>query len=154
MAEAKMVNDLILPLARSLAANWNDGNRREAGVALAHIAGCGELAGDAIHAMAKLLKKVRLPDFTNEFAFPSFLTNRMQINPVRFLEAQMACLRLSFNRWLDYDPEELESERATEEELEAVEAKEKEQHALVSLAAFERAPLLQAERLLLTVPPF
>ena len=46
----------------------------------------------------------------------------------------MACLRISFQKWLDFDAEDVESERATEEELEAIEAKEKEQTALVSLA--------------------
>ena len=57
--EEKLVHELILPLARSLTANWNDGNRREAGLALAHIAGSGDLASHAIQSMARLLKKVR-----------------------------------------------------------------------------------------------
>ena len=54
-----------------------------------------------------------------------------QINPVRFLEAQMACLRLSFQTWLLNDPEELDNDRPTEAEMEAFEEQEKQQEALV-----------------------
>ena len=48
-----------------------------------------------------------------------------QIEPVRLLEAQMACLRQAFDDWLDMEPEELESDRPTEEELAEFENAEK-----------------------------
>jgi cohesin complex subunit SA-1/2 len=54
-----LVNNLIMPLARSLTANWNDGNRKEAGVVLAHIVGSGPEAAQTVHAIARMLKKVR-----------------------------------------------------------------------------------------------
>jgi cohesin complex subunit SA-1/2 len=94
--EGPLVNDLLLPLARGLTANWNAGSRREAGIVLAHITGSGHEATHAVQAMARLLKKV---------------------NPVRFLEAQMASLRLAFEEWVNNEPEELESDRPTEEEM-------------------------------------
>jgi hypothetical protein len=52
-------NESILALARSLTANWNDGNRKEAGVVLAHIVGSGPEAAQTVHAIARMLKKVR-----------------------------------------------------------------------------------------------
>ena len=73
--EEKRVDDLLLlPLARTLAFNWAAGNRREAGVALAHITGSGNEASALVSTLSKTLKK---------------------IDPVRFLEAQMASLRQS-----------------------------------------------------------
>jgi ABC-type Fe2+-enterobactin transport system substrate-binding protein len=53
-----LVNDLLLPLARGLTANWNDGSRREAGIVLAHITGSGSEATHIVQAMARQLKKV------------------------------------------------------------------------------------------------
>ena len=50
---------------------------------------------------------------------------RLQIEPVRLLEAQMACLRQAFEDWLDMEPEEPESDRPTEEELAEFENAEK-----------------------------
>lgn len=49
---------LLLPLCRSLATNWKVGNRREAGVALAHITGSGSEASQVVTALSRLLKKV------------------------------------------------------------------------------------------------
>lgn len=55
---AALINDLIMPLARGLTANWTDGNRKEAGIVLAHVTGSGQQAGHAVQAMARMLKKV------------------------------------------------------------------------------------------------
>lgn len=44
----------------------------------------------------------------------------MKIQPVRFLESQMAALRMSFKTWLDREPEEPEDDEATEEYEEAL----------------------------------
>ena len=49
---------LLLPICRSLASNWKVGNRREAGVALAHITGSGSEASQVVTALSRLLKKV------------------------------------------------------------------------------------------------
>lgn len=57
--EVALVKDLLLPVARALTANWTHGNRKEAGVILSHLTGSGKLAGSTVHAMARLLKKVR-----------------------------------------------------------------------------------------------
>jgi hypothetical protein len=44
----------------------------------------------------------------------------------------MACLRMSFQNWVDSEPEELETDRPTEEQLHAYEEAEKRQAELVS----------------------
>jgi len=54
-----VISELLLPLSRSLATNWSSGNRREAGVALAHITGSGQGAASVVSTLSKLLKKVR-----------------------------------------------------------------------------------------------
>jgi len=73
--EDMMGNDtLLLPIARTLAYNWKEGNRREAGVALAHLTGSGDKAHSLMSTLSKVLKKN---------------------DPVRYLEAQMASLRQS-----------------------------------------------------------
>mmetsp|Transcript_4445 Transcript_4445/g.12822 ORF Transcript_4445/g.12822 Transcript_4445/m.12822 type:complete len:1392 (+) Transcript_4445:134-4309(+) len=100
--------DLLLPIARSLAANWADGNRKEAGIVLSHLTGKGKLAGQTVHLMAKKLKK---------------------INPVRFLESQMAALRMAFQQWIDGEPEEI-PEHPSEDQMEAFEEAEKSHQAL------------------------
>lgn len=56
--ESSLVRDLILPVARALAANWTQGNRKEAGVILSHLVGSGKLVGQTVHHLARLLKKV------------------------------------------------------------------------------------------------
>ena len=58
--EAAMVRSILLPVARALTANWTQGNRKEAGVVLTHLTGSGKLAASTVHAMARLLKKVRI----------------------------------------------------------------------------------------------
>lgn len=68
---------LLLPIARVLAFNWKEGNRREAGVALAHLTGSGDNAHSTMSALSKVLKKN---------------------DPVRYLEAQMASLRQSVSQ--------------------------------------------------------
>lgn len=45
----------------------------------------------------------------------------------------MTCLRLSFENWVDNEPEELETDRPTEQELHEYEEAEKRHAALVSL---------------------
>ena len=66
--ENKMIaRQLLLPLSRSLATNWSLGNRREAGVVLAHVTGSGQEAASIVSAMSKLLKKVC--DFVFYFRF-------------------------------------------------------------------------------------
>jgi cohesin complex subunit SA-1/2 len=47
-----------MPLARGLTANWNDGNRKEAGIVLGHITGSGQEVAHTVQAMARMLKKV------------------------------------------------------------------------------------------------
>ena len=89
---------LLLPLCRSLATNWKVGNRKEAGVALAHITGSGSEASQVVTTLSRLLKKVE---------------------PVRLLEAHMASLRQSYEDWINNDPEELANDHPTDEEMAA-----------------------------------
>lgn len=58
-AAGTLVEELLMPLARSLTANWNDGNRKEAGIALSYITGKSQEASSAVQNMARFLKKVR-----------------------------------------------------------------------------------------------
>jgi hypothetical protein len=55
--------DLVAPLARSLTANWNDGNRKEAGIVLSYITGYSKETGQTVQDMATFLKKVRRQQF-------------------------------------------------------------------------------------------
>ena len=96
--DVDLVRRMFLPFARSLATNWKCGNRREAGYALAHITGSGPEASKIVGAMARVVKK---------------------IDPVRLLETQMACLRTSFEDWLNNEPDEPESDRPTDQEMAA-----------------------------------
>ena len=57
--DVRRTKELVLPIARSLTANWTEGNRREAGVVLSHLAGKGKITGQTVHIMARMLKKVR-----------------------------------------------------------------------------------------------
>jgi cohesin complex subunit SA-1/2 len=97
------VESLLLPLARGLTANWKLGNRREAGAGLGHITGSGQESSRLVSSMSKVLKK---------------------IEPVRLLEAHMACLRQDYEEWANEEPEELGS-RPTEDEIAAHEVSEK-----------------------------
>ena len=83
----------LLPLVRSLASNWKMGNRREASYALSHITSSGTVAAEMVETFSRLLKK---------------------LEPVRLLEAQMASLRLSYEKWLNNDPEEIMAETLTQ----------------------------------------
>lgn len=85
----------LLPVARGLCTNWEFGNRREAGTALAHIAGSGKEAHDVALAISRVLKKIQ---------------------PVRLLEAHMACLRQDYEEWAESEPEEL-GDRPTDAEM-------------------------------------
>jgi cohesin complex subunit SA-1/2 len=51
------------------------------------------------------------------------------MGPVRFLEAQMACLNQTFNDWINVEPE-LENDRPTDDELAAFEEAEKKHAAM------------------------
>ena len=112
----KLPQSLLLPMGRAIAANWNSGNRREAGMFLRHISSSGPTASNIVSASCKEMKK---------------------IDPVRLLESQMASLRQSYENWVDDEPA-LESERPTEEEMaeyEAEEANHREQFALLEQRA-------------------
>lgn len=69
--DTEMVETSLLPICRGLATNWRHGNRREAGVALAHITGSGKSASDLVGAMSRLLKKV-LATITIHHCSPAF----------------------------------------------------------------------------------
>lgn len=99
------IEQLLLPIARGLSANWKDGIRREAGAVLSHITGSGRIARCTVSSLSRVLKR---------------------IEPVRFLEAHMACLRQDFDDWAASEPEELESDHPTEKEMVAYDEKEKE----------------------------
>ena len=60
----------------------------------------------------------------------------VQTNPVRMLESQMACLRLSFEHWLDTEPIVPEDTSPTDEEIQAFEEAEKRH--LDSFASMEQ----------------
>jgi cohesin complex subunit SA-1/2 len=108
---------LLLPMARALCTNWDGGSRKEAGAVLLHIAGSGKDASDLVHCMLRVLKK---------------------INPVRLLEAQMACLRQKFEEWAEDEPEE-PGDRPNDDEMREFEEKEhihlEKFDALVTLAS-------------------
>eukprot|EP00934_Nitzschia_sp_Nitz4_P000537 Nitzschia sp. Nitz4//scaffold50_size126154//44740//48960//NITZ4_003680-RA/size126154-augustus-gene-0.125-mRNA-1//-1//CDS//3329553683//537//frame0 len=91
--EETLVQQLVLPIARSLVANWTFGNRKEAGVILSHLTSGGKLTGQTILSLARLMKKIQ---------------------PVRFLESQMAALRMTFQEWIDNEPEEPPEESMSE----------------------------------------
>jgi hypothetical protein len=56
--KGEAVLSLLFPLARGLGTNWETGNRREAGAALAHIAGSGKETQELVQAMSRVFKKV------------------------------------------------------------------------------------------------
>jgi len=101
-----------------LTANWNDGNRKEAGTLLAYVAGHSKATGQVVQDAARMMKK---------------------INPVRYLEAQMACLRMGFNKWLDSEPE-ISDDPTDDEEQEYKEAAE--QHGQMFQNVEQQARLL------------
>jgi cohesin complex subunit SA-1/2 len=61
--DVDMARELLLPLARSVAANWREGNRREAGHLLAHATGTGPETAKMVTATSRILKKVSLVVF-------------------------------------------------------------------------------------------
>lgn len=106
---------LILPMARAIAANWTNGNRREAGMFLSHISSSGPTASDIVSTTSRVLK----------------------IDSVQLLESQMASLRQSYEKWVDDEPE-VDSDRPTEEEMaefEEAERKHREQFAALEQRA-------------------
>lgn len=103
--DKERVDDLLLPFCRTCVANWSSGCRREAGSVMAHIVGSGQTSRQMVTSMSRLLKK---------------------LDPVQLLESHMVCLRLSFDDWLNHEPEEPESDNPTEEEMVEFEQAEKE----------------------------
>ena len=99
------VCDLLLPFCRAFVANWSKSNRREAGYAMAHIVGSGQTSQHMLIAMSRIVKKM---------------------DPVHLLETHMACLRTSFDDWLNSEPEDIESDRPSDEEMAAYADAEKE----------------------------
>ncbi len=99
------VCDLLLPFCRAFVANWSKSNRREAGYAMAHIVGSGQASQHMLTAMSRIVKRM---------------------DPVHLLETHMACLRTSFDDWLNSEPEDIESDRPTDEEMAAYALAEKE----------------------------
>lgn len=98
-----------------MAANWRSGNKREAAVAFSHISHSGEENAKAVHSTMKVLKK---------------------IDPAGTLEAQLACLRQMYADWVDSEPAEPESDRPSEDEMEAFEHAEKEHAEAVSFQRY------------------
>lgn len=99
------VCDLLLPFCRAFVANWSKSNRREAGYAMAHIVGSGQASQHMLTAMSRIVKRM---------------------DPVHLLETHMASLRTSFDDWLNSEPEDIESDRPTDEEMAAYALAEKE----------------------------
>ena len=54
-----------------------------------------------------------------------------KVDPVRLLEAHMASLRQSYENWMESEPAEIESDRPTDEEMNAFEVAEKEHESQV-----------------------
>eukprot|EP00979_Chaetoceros_neogracilis_P004113 scaffold716_cov204-Chaetoceros_neogracile.AAC.2 len=102
------ISSLLLSNARAVCANWKQGNRREAGLLLSHITSSDTRAVDIVEALFNLLKAIQ---------------------PVRFLEAQMASLRQSYKDWIDSEPADIDDENPTDEmmtQFEMDEVKHKE----------------------------
>ena len=91
--DEEIARSLLLPLTRGLTSNWKLGNRREASFALTHVTGSCAVATEIIDSFSRLLKR---------------------IEPVRLLEAHMASLRLSYEKWLNNDPEEMMGDNLTQ----------------------------------------
>lgn len=102
--DLERVCDLLLPFCRTFVANWSQSNRREAGYAMAHIVGSGQASQQILTALSRIVKKM---------------------DPVHLLETHMACLRTSFDDWLNSEPEDIESDRPSDEEMAAYEYAEK-----------------------------
>ena len=117
------VCDLLLPFCRTFVANWSNSNRREAGYAMAHIVGSGRASQQMLTSMSRIVKKM---------------------DPVHLLETHMACLRTSFDDWLNSEPEDLESDRPTDEEMAEFEEAEKAHHERFDLIVQQAGRLSQS----------
>ena len=107
--EKDVILEFLLPLLRSLGPNWSGyGNRREAGIALSFLTGYGHESSGLVSALSKTFKRT---------------------DPVRLLEAHMACLRQLYDDWIDNEPEDIDDDRPTEEQMTAFEDAEKAHHA-------------------------
>ncbi|GAX23736.1 cohesin complex subunit SA-1/2 [Fistulifera solaris] len=91
-------HDILLSMARGLAVNWKTCNRREAGMVFAHLNDENNETKSIISSLSSVAKT---------------------IDPYRLLEAHLACLTQSFDGWLSAEPEEPESDRPSEEEMES-----------------------------------
>eukprot|EP00546_Thalassionema_frauenfeldii_P017841 CAMPEP_0178905524 /NCGR_PEP_ID=MMETSP0786-20121207/6323_1 /TAXON_ID=186022 /ORGANISM="Thalassionema frauenfeldii, Strain CCMP 1798" /LENGTH=691 /DNA_ID=CAMNT_0020577141 /DNA_START=154 /DNA_END=2232 /DNA_ORIENTATION=+ len=103
--DVSTVHRWLLPFGRSLVANWSESNRREAGYVFAHSVGSGRAAQDLLLALGQCCKRM---------------------DPVRLMETHMATLRTSFDAWLAHEPEDVESERPTDDEMAAFAAAEED----------------------------
>ena len=56
--EKKLSQSLLYPMGRALAANWTNGNRREAGIFLRHIGASGETASDVVSTTCRAMRKI------------------------------------------------------------------------------------------------
>ncbi len=54
-----------------------------------------------------------------------------KVDPVRLLEAHMASLRQSYETWMESEPAEIESDRPTDEEMNAFELAEQQHESQV-----------------------
>ena len=90
------MDDVLLSHGRAICSNWNKGNRREAGVVLSYITHSDPLVASIATTIARSIRKSQ---------------------PVRLLEAHMACLRYLFNKWLESQVDEPEDDRPSEEDL-------------------------------------
>lgn len=117
--KSEAMSKLLLPIVRAVAPNWHQGVRREAAVVLSHIAGSSLSCRELAVMFSGMLQK---------------------IEPVRLLEAHMTCLCEDFDHWTNSEPELLENERPTEEEMEAFEEAEKQHATQVSATKFLAIP--------------
>ena len=96
-----LAQNFILPLVRPIVADWSYSNRKEAGILLSHIEHSGSTISAIVTEMSKQIKRE---------------------NPVRLLEAHMACLRSQYSEWVDSEPSEPftgPSQHPTDAEMEA-----------------------------------
>ena len=102
-----LVDEILLPSIRPIVADWRNVNRNEAGILLAHMEHIGSVSATIVGEISKRAKKE---------------------NPVRLLEAHMACLRSVYAEWVDAEPSEPActgpSQHPTDAEMEAFERAE------------------------------
>ncbi len=108
-ANNEKVVPILSSISRAVIANWKEGNRREAGVLLSLIMSADSEVSEIANVLNTLLKEMQ---------------------PVRFLEAQMASLRYAYEDWIDSDPADIDDENPTDEMMENFEVEEAKHKAL------------------------